>query len=118
MAIYSKWVQVTWDLSGVAVTELGIAQPQVNTSAVFTLTPYAEYTMAHWNGRAQRVSGGVGDAVTKAQFLKKFNAIQAGLKKNRDDLRDLMDEAEGIMESADEALVSIEEAADALSKYL
>ena len=51
MTIYSKWVHVVWDLSGVAVTELGIAQPQVNTSAVFTLTPYAEYTMAHWNGR-------------------------------------------------------------------
>lgn len=47
----------------------------------------------------------------------KLNKIIRVLAKERDELRDLIDDAAMILESLDESTQSLEEAADALSKY-
>lgn len=55
---------------------------------------------------------------TKKALLAKVNKATDALVKQRDDLRELKDEVEALFECCDEAIRSLEDAADALSKYL
>lgn len=56
--------------------------------------------------------------MTKSQFMKQFNKIKSRIEKDRDDLRSLSNEASDILETCDEAVLDIQDAADRLSEYL
>lgn len=54
----------------------------------------------------------------KRQIIKQLNACKARIAKERDKLRELIDECESIYSDCDEAVDDIERAADALSRQL
>jgi len=55
---------------------------------------------------------------TKKALLAKVEKAKAAISKQRDELRELQSEVEDLSECCDEAVRSLEDATDALSKYL
>lgn len=55
---------------------------------------------------------------TPKWFETKINRAKAKIAKDRDELRALLEEANDITETCDEAIEALESAADSLSKYL
>ena len=56
--------------------------------------------------------------MTFKQLLKRIEATKKRVTNQRDALRELIDEATGIADSCDEAIDSLESAADSLSQFL
>ena len=56
--------------------------------------------------------------MTNKQFLKRFDEIKKRLSKDRDDLRDLLDEATSVIDVSNRAVDAIEEAEYSLSELL
>jgi ABC-type transporter Mla subunit MlaD len=56
--------------------------------------------------------------LTKKQFAKQLEAIKRRIEKDRDDLRELINQAEDILDTTDRAADAMQEAADNLSELL
>ena len=56
--------------------------------------------------------------MTSKQFKKRFDRIKRDLSKARDDLRQLMADADDILESSERATEAIDDAANILSEHL
>lgn len=56
--------------------------------------------------------------MTNKQFMKQFEAIKRRIEKDRDDLRDLVYEANDILETNESAVEYMNDAAEELSKLL
>jgi ABC-type transporter Mla subunit MlaD len=56
--------------------------------------------------------------MTKKQFAKQLEAIKRRIEKDRDDLRELINQAEDILDTTDRAADAMQEAADNLSELL
>jgi ABC-type transporter Mla subunit MlaD len=56
--------------------------------------------------------------MTKKQFAKQLEAIKRRIEKDRDDLRELINQAEDILDTNDRAADAMQEAADNLSELL
>lgn len=63
-------------------------------------------------------SSAVSKCKTKRSILREVNRHKAAIAKHRDALRDLIEDAEAVSESCDDAVRSLESAADALSQNL
>lgn len=58
------------------------------------------------------------DKTKVKSLIDQINRSKAAIAKERDTLRELIDDVEGICEDIDEADVSLEDAVDSLSKLL
>ena len=56
--------------------------------------------------------------MTKGQFIRRFNAIKRKLGENRDELRELLEEADGVKDSVEGAMDYMDAAAERLSEQL
>jgi len=55
---------------------------------------------------------------TKKQFAKQLEAIKRRIEKDRDDLRELINQAEDILDAAERTTDAMQKAADNLSELL
>jgi len=55
---------------------------------------------------------------TKTQFAKQLEAIKRRIEKDRDDLRELINQAEDILDAAERTTDAMQKAADNLSELL
>lgn len=55
---------------------------------------------------------------TAKALIRRIKAVTAKLAKNRDELRDIIDEAETMIDGKDEDIMDLERVADSLSRFV
>ena len=55
---------------------------------------------------------------TAKSLIRRIKVVTAKLAKNRDELRDIIDEAETLIDGKDEDIMDLERVADSLSRFI